>query len=412
MPVTPSRPPASSRRIGLRAIGLAALLVAQTTMAAAASAPPLATAAGAAAGLEPSIHWEQARAHENDRISFTPGARVTVGFTPRSTDRWTVGGVAPQRLPAGRLDGKAMRQQGAAKTPAAKTPAAKTGRSRSRYVCRAGGRAHDPGSLGRPADRRPRRRGRGRSRLVGVADRPGRDRAAGAGRPGRPPARGVRVPAVLAGELEHAAHPVRQDLDDRLLRRRRRRGRQPPEAQQQRHDDDRLERLDQREDDVDHQRRPFNRDEGRPDGPELRLELDREGAPEGPAQQLERAPEPGPPDRGGGARPRRRRRQPRLRAARRWRRGPVHGAGPHDPDRVEQGPQGLPDHVRHDRFHRQLPDRERHRPGWRRRHLHHGLRLPRARQAARSGAWHRCRGRATTSATPWRRTPPACRRRS
>ena len=57
-------------------------------------------------------------------------------------------------------------------------------------------------------------------------------------------------------------------------------------------------------------------------------------------------------------------------------RGPVHRAGPHDPDRVEQGPQGLPDHVRHDRFHRQLPDRERHRPGWRRRHLHHGLRLP------------------------------------
>ena len=64
MPVTPSRPPASSRRIGLRAIGLAAVLVAQTTMAAAASAPPLATPAGAAAGLEPSIHWEQARAHE------------------------------------------------------------------------------------------------------------------------------------------------------------------------------------------------------------------------------------------------------------------------------------------------------------------------------------------------------------
>ncbi|HET9757662.1 MAG TPA: glycosyl hydrolase family 18 protein [Candidatus Limnocylindrales bacterium] len=122
--MTPSRPPASSRRIGLRAIGLAAVLVAQTTMAAAASAPPLATSAGAAVGLEPSIHWEQARAHENDRISFTPGARVTVGFAPRATDRWTVGGVAPQRLPAGRLDGKAMRQQGVVKTPAAKTPAA------------------------------------------------------------------------------------------------------------------------------------------------------------------------------------------------------------------------------------------------------------------------------------------------
>ena len=38
-------------------------------------------------------------------------------------------------------------------------------------------------------------------------------------------------------ELEHAAHQLRQDLDDRLLRRRRRRGRQPPEAQQRRLDD-------------------------------------------------------------------------------------------------------------------------------------------------------------------------------
>ncbi len=118
MPVTPNRPAASSPRTGLRALGMAVVLVAQTSVAVAASTPRPATPPGAAAGLEPSIHWEQARAHENDRIAFTPGERVTVGFTPRSTDRWTVGGVSPQRLPAGRLDGKTMRQQGAANSPA------------------------------------------------------------------------------------------------------------------------------------------------------------------------------------------------------------------------------------------------------------------------------------------------------
>ncbi len=89
-------------------MGLTAILVAQTT-AVVAAAPSTAPASGAAAGLEPSIHWEDAEAHARDRISFTPGGRVTVGFSPRSTDRWRVGGRAPQRLPAGRLDGKALR---------------------------------------------------------------------------------------------------------------------------------------------------------------------------------------------------------------------------------------------------------------------------------------------------------------
>jgi spore germination protein YaaH len=94
--------------------------MAQATSAVAAAAPGPAPASGAAAGLEPSIHWEQARAHEHDRIAFASGGRVTVGFTPRATDRWRVGGVAPQRLPAGRLDGKQMRAQAA--TPAVDQP--------------------------------------------------------------------------------------------------------------------------------------------------------------------------------------------------------------------------------------------------------------------------------------------------
>ena len=61
------------------------------------------------AGLQPSIQYEEAEAHRLDRIDFAPGGRVTVGFTPRSGDKWTVGGRPPAGLPAGRLDGKAMR---------------------------------------------------------------------------------------------------------------------------------------------------------------------------------------------------------------------------------------------------------------------------------------------------------------
>jgi spore germination protein YaaH/flagellar hook assembly protein FlgD len=98
----------SSPRIVVAALGLTGVLVAQSAAVAAAK-PDAAWASGAAAGLEPSIHWEDANAHARDVTSFTPGGRVTVGFTPRSTDRWQVGGVAPQRLPAGRLDGKQLR---------------------------------------------------------------------------------------------------------------------------------------------------------------------------------------------------------------------------------------------------------------------------------------------------------------
>ena len=64
------------------------------------------------AGLEPSIQYEEAVAHENDKIEFTPGDRVTLGFTPRSDDRWPIDGKLPTALPAGRLDGTEIRAQG------------------------------------------------------------------------------------------------------------------------------------------------------------------------------------------------------------------------------------------------------------------------------------------------------------
>ena len=74
-----------------------------------------------AAGLQPSIQYEQALDHANDRITFQPGARVAVAFTPRASDRWSVGGATPTALPGGRLDGRALR---AHDTPAAPHPSA------------------------------------------------------------------------------------------------------------------------------------------------------------------------------------------------------------------------------------------------------------------------------------------------
>ncbi|MDQ3127951.1 MAG: glycosyl hydrolase family 18 protein, partial [Chloroflexota bacterium] len=52
-----------------------------------------------------------------------PGARVTVGFEPRASDRWPVGGSRPTALPGGRLDGTSMRHQGKP-SPASDSPLA------------------------------------------------------------------------------------------------------------------------------------------------------------------------------------------------------------------------------------------------------------------------------------------------
>jgi spore germination protein YaaH/flagellar hook assembly protein FlgD len=59
--------------------------------------------------VRPTVQYEEAMAHAADKITFAPGGRVTVPFTPRKSDRWAVGGVAPRTLPAGRLSGKAIR---------------------------------------------------------------------------------------------------------------------------------------------------------------------------------------------------------------------------------------------------------------------------------------------------------------
>ena len=58
--------------------------------------------------VRPSGMYEQAMAHAGDELSFEPGDRVSVGFRPRSTDSWPVGGKAPRALPAGNADGEQM----------------------------------------------------------------------------------------------------------------------------------------------------------------------------------------------------------------------------------------------------------------------------------------------------------------
>ena len=122
MPVTSPRPSVRSPRRLLASGALPALLLAQLVApagagAASTSTSPTATVTATAApaldvtaGLQPTIQWEEARAHEHDRITFEAGGRVTVPFRPRVTDRWTVGGVKARALPAGRIDGTAMRK--------------------------------------------------------------------------------------------------------------------------------------------------------------------------------------------------------------------------------------------------------------------------------------------------------------
>ena len=199
----------------------------------------------------------------------------------------------------------------------------------------------------------------------------------GRGRSGWPPSRGVRVPAVLGADRPVDQARLGDALDHRLLRGRGRRQRRSPAQERRRIDDRGLERLDELEADRGHQYRPRQWHPRRADRPELRLVVVGRDPPEGPARQRDRPRQPRPPDRGRRAGSRRRRRQPRLRADRvdLWRR--VHRARPVGPRRAQQGRQGVPADVRHDRLDRQLPDRGRHRSRGGRRRRRHGLRLPR-----------------------------------
>jgi spore germination protein YaaH/flagellar hook assembly protein FlgD len=88
-------------------------------------APPAPTAdpADTAPGVEPSIQYEEALAHAKDPNRFTPGGRVTVGYTPRADDGWPVGGRSPVDLPAGYASGRDMARAAQGSRWATKPPA-------------------------------------------------------------------------------------------------------------------------------------------------------------------------------------------------------------------------------------------------------------------------------------------------
>ena len=203
------------------------------------------------------------------------GDRAVPAAARRSRGRST--GRAPRALPAGSSVG-----QGAARRPErAESGHARAAAPRVDAPDRRSGHGH----RGRPAPR------------VVRAARPTVELAAAVD-PGRPPPRGVRLPAVLGADrqLDHAR--LGEDLDRRLLRRRGRRQGQPHQEEQRRVDDRRLERLDQLEDDERHQRRARQPHAGRADRAELRLDGDRPRPPEGAARQRRPPGQPRPPDRG------------------------------------------------------------------------------------------------------------------
>ena len=107
----------SLRRIAIAAVlavGLLPAPLAQVT-------DPAARHARAGSPERTSVHYEDAQRHAGDRIRFKAGGRVTVPFTPRPGDDWTVGGRAPTALPAGALSGAQI--EAASTDPSAPAPA-------------------------------------------------------------------------------------------------------------------------------------------------------------------------------------------------------------------------------------------------------------------------------------------------
>ena len=290
-------------------------------------AAPADAAAPEATGVQPGIQYEDAVAHEHDRIEFEPGGRVTVGFRPRAGDGWEIDGRAPRALPAGTVSGRELLGDTAGDDPAV------AGR-RPRRDVRAGA---DPGrqplarcGLRRAIDRSVRDPGRRRGHRASACHRR-------SPRPRRhpPPPAGLRLPPVLGGERRGPR--LRGPLDDRLLQRR-----------QRRRTGNLLKRntdgstttgwsgWTSSRDDLDHQRRPPERDPGRPDDHDVRLDERAGRRPGRAARQRDRPAQPREAGRGRRPGPRCRRDQPRLRADRVRLRRRVHRVRQDRPRRAQQ----------------------------------------------------------------------------
>jgi spore germination protein YaaH len=73
--------------------------------------------------LQPGIQYEDAMAHEHDRIAFRAGGRVTVGYRPQAGDAWAVDGRSPRALPAGAASGRELLDASATGGESATLPA-------------------------------------------------------------------------------------------------------------------------------------------------------------------------------------------------------------------------------------------------------------------------------------------------
>ena len=94
-----------TRSVGIIALPLALALLAGMLPGALLAADP--SSGGPTLG-EPTVHYEEALAHADDEIAFTPGARVLTGFTPKTRTASRVGRGSSLALPAGLLSGRDM----------------------------------------------------------------------------------------------------------------------------------------------------------------------------------------------------------------------------------------------------------------------------------------------------------------
>ena len=332
-----------------------------------AATPPAIDAGGEAGpGELPSTAYLEWLEHEHDRIGFTPGGRVTVGFKPRRGDAWPVGGQAPRALPAGRAAGRDM-----AKMANGTAWAALPG-SRAKT-------AHPPAATPTPRAEAP-------------VDAPSNDRtiaasAVSVATPEPDPAFDLAAASGLRRqvygflpywEVNGASSKLNYNVLSTIayfsvganasgdLKKR----------------------------DADGSRttgwggwtsssmtsviNAAHRKGTRVvltvsvfawTNTQARVQRALLGSASARAQPREAGRRRRP-------RPRRRRRQPRLRAARQRLRRRVRGSASDAPQRVQQGPVRLPGHLRHDRLHRELPARGLGRATGRGRDLRHGLRLP------------------------------------
>jgi spore germination protein YaaH/flagellar hook assembly protein FlgD len=107
-PVTAPWAPATTLATPATTLATPATTLATPAAAVSTDTVPALPAGAAPDAPDPSTAYEQAMAHADDDVTFAPGGRVTVGFTPRASDTWPIDGRRPTALPAGLVTGSDM----------------------------------------------------------------------------------------------------------------------------------------------------------------------------------------------------------------------------------------------------------------------------------------------------------------